>query len=77
MEHIPDDQPSKLQPPSQKPPLKAVLAELIRTQVCPPQLRLLVDQISIVPIAPAANKRRLEAYRLWLSDGYQAIQGAL
>ena len=53
--------------------LKPVIKELIRTQVCPEKLELLLDHLSVQPVD--VNGRRRETYRMWLGDGEVAIQG--
>lgn len=54
--------------------LKPVIKELARTQVCFPDLKLLVDRISIVTL-PSTQHTVNEAYRLYLTDGERTIQG--
>lgn len=56
--------------------LKPVIKELARTQVCFPDLKLLVDRISIVTLPVAEHATPNEAYRLYLTDGERTIQGA-
>ena len=55
--------------------LKPVIKELARTQVCFPDLKLLVDRISIVTLPSTENTTVNEAYRLHLTDGERTIQG--
>lgn len=54
--------------------LKPVIKELVRTEVHPPLLELLVDKILIVSNVKAKG-RNTEAFRIWLSDGQNSIQG--
>ena len=54
--------------------LKPVIKELVRTEVYPPSLELLVDRITIVPNIKD-KKGMLEAFRVWLNDGDKCIQG--
>lgn len=56
--------------------LKPVIKELARTQVCFPDLKLLVDRISIVTLPATEHAAANEAYRLYLTDGERTIQGA-
>lgn len=55
--------------------LKPVIKELVRTRVCFPDLKLLVDRISIVTLPATAQTTANEAYRLYLTDGERSIQG--
>jgi hypothetical protein len=55
--------------------LRPSIQELIRTQVYPETLILLIDRVHIVPISRDGRNR--EAYRLWLTDGEKGIQGKL
>ena len=55
--------------------LKPVIKELARTQVCFPDLKLLVDRISIVTLPSTEHTTANEAYRLYLTDGERTIQG--
>ena len=54
--------------------LKPVIKELVRTEVHPPFLELLVDKILIVSNVKAKGGNT-EAFRIWLSDGEKSIQG--
>ena len=54
--------------------LKPVIKELLRTEVCAPDLVLLVDRIYVVDL-PNAKKRGTEGFKLYLSDGEKVIQG--
>ncbi|MCJ1243149.1 hypothetical protein MMC30_000346 [Trapelia coarctata] len=56
--------------------LKPVIKELVRTEVHPPLLELLVDKILIVSNVKAKG-RNTEAFRIWLSDGEKSIQAGL
>lgn len=55
--------------------LKPVIKELARTQVCFPDIKLLVDRISIVTLAVDERLKENQTYRLYLSDGEKTIQG--
>lgn len=55
--------------------LKPVIKELVRTQVCFPDITLLVDRISIVTLAMNERLKENQTYRLHLSDGEKTIQG--
>lgn len=55
--------------------LKPVIKELARTQVCFPDIKLLVDRISIVTLSLNEQSKENQAYRLYLSDGEKTIQG--
>lgn len=55
--------------------LKPVIKELVRTQVCFPNLKLLVDKVSIVVLQGNQTTTGKEAYRLFLTDGEKTIQG--
>ena len=55
--------------------LKPVIKELVRTQVCFPNLRLLVDKVSITVLSEVKSTLGNEAYRLFLTDGEKTIQG--
>lgn len=55
--------------------LKPVIKELARTQVCFPDIKLLVDRISIVTLAINERLKENQTYRLHLSDGEKTIQG--
>lgn len=54
--------------------LKPVIEELVRTEVHPPLLELLVDKILIVSNVKTKG-RYTEAFLIWLSDGEKSIQG--
>ena len=54
--------------------LKPVIKELIRTQVCLADIKLLVQKIYVVNFS-SAKAGRGQAYRIYLSDGEKAIQG--
>ena len=53
--------------------IKPIIAELVRTQVCFPNIKLLVDRIAIVKVP--SDPPGLEAYRMWLTDREKSIQG--
>lgn len=55
--------------------LKPVIKELVRTQVCFPNLKLLVDRISVITSATNGQSIGSQSYRLHLTDGEKAIQG--
>lgn len=55
--------------------LKPVIKEMVRTQVCFPDLKLLVDRISIVTLPVTEHTTTNQAYRLYLTDGERSIQG--
>lgn len=57
--------------------LKPVIKELARTQVCFPNVRLLVDRISIVTLPATNDSTETKAFRLYLTDGDWTIQGNL
>jgi len=54
--------------------LKPVIKELVRTEVHPRFLELLVDKILIVSNVKTKG-RNTEAFCIWLSDGEKSIQG--
>ncbi|MCJ1466311.1 hypothetical protein MMC07_004930 [Pseudocyphellaria aurata] len=56
--------------------VKPVIKELARTQVCFPNLKLLVDRISIVTVPDTLQSTANKAFRLYLTDGERSIQGA-
>lgn len=53
--------------------LKPIIKEIVRTQVCFPNVRLLVDKISIITLSGAQSGN--EAFHLLLTDGEKSIQG--
>lgn len=55
--------------------LKPVIRELVRTNVCFADIKLLVDKINIVQLAAARSADAYEAYRLFLTDRETTIQG--
>ena len=55
--------------------LKPIIKELARTQVCFPNIKLLVDKISIVEVPSATDSSSLEAYLMHLTDREKTIQG--
>lgn len=57
--------------------LKPVIKELARTQVCFPNVKLLVDRISIVTLPATKESTETKAFRLYLTDGDWNIQGNL
>lgn len=56
--------------------IKPIIKELVRTQVCFPNIKLLVDKISIVKVPSDTEGSGLEAYRLYLTDREKTIQGS-
>ena len=55
--------------------IKPIITELVRTQVCFPNIKLLVDKISVVKVPSATESSGLEAYRMYLTDREKTIQG--
>ena len=55
--------------------VKPIIKELVRTQVCFPNIKLLVDKISTVKVSSATESSGLEAYCMYLTDGEKTIQG--
>ena len=55
--------------------LKPIIKELVRTQVCFPDIKLLVDKISTVKVSSATESSGLEAYCMYLTDREKTIQG--
>jgi len=55
--------------------LTPVIKEMVRTQVCFENIKLLVDRISIVPLSVVEDPLKNEAFRLLLTDGEVSIQG--
>lgn len=55
--------------------VKPIIKELVRTQVCFPNIKLLVDKISIVKVPSATESSSLEAYLMYLTDREKTIQG--
>ena len=55
---------------------KPVIKELVRTEVCPKVLRLLVEKIHILPVQNSDGEA-CQTYQVWLSDGEKMIQGRL
>ena len=55
--------------------LKPIIEELVRTQVCFPNIKLLVDRISIVKVPSATDSSSHEAYLMYLTDREKTIQG--
>ena len=47
----------------------------MRTQVCFPNIKLLIDKISIVTLPDVQDLSKNEAFRLLLTDGEKTIQG--
>lgn len=56
--------------------IKPIIKELVRTQVCFPNIKLLVDRISVVKVSSATESSGLEAYRMYLTDREKTIQGS-
>lgn len=57
--------------------VKPVIQELVRTQVCFPNLKLLVDKIVVVTLSDVDELSGNEAYKLTLTDGEKTIQGIM
>lgn len=55
--------------------IKPIIKELVRTQVCFPNIKLLVDKISTVRVPSTIGSSNLEAYRMFLTDREKTIQG--
>lgn len=55
--------------------IKPIIKELVRTQVCFPNIKLLVDKLCIVKVPSATGSFGLEAYRMYLTDREKTIQG--
>ena len=55
--------------------LKPVIEEIIRTEYCFPNLKLLVERIEVVVVPEADELDGNEAYRLTLTDGVHTIKG--
>ena len=55
--------------------LKPVIKEIVRTQVCFPNIKLLVDRISIVILPGVEDLSKNESFLLLLTDGEKSIQG--
>ncbi|CAD6565194.1 MAG: hypothetical protein ASARMPRED_006506 [Alectoria sarmentosa] len=57
--------------------IKPIIKELVRTQVCFPNIKLLVDKISVVKVPSATESSGLEAYRMYLTDREKTIQAVV
>ncbi|KAL8662848.1 MAG: hypothetical protein Q9202_004362 [Teloschistes flavicans] len=57
--------------------VKPVIQEMVRTQVCFPNLKLLVDRIAVVTLLDLDELSGNEAYKLILTDGEKTIQALL
>ncbi|KAI4179404.1 MAG: hypothetical protein L6R41_007863 [Letrouitia leprolyta] len=57
--------------------VKPIIYELVRTQVCFPNLKLLVDKIVVVTVPDVDELSGNEAYKLTLTDGEKTIQALL
>ena len=55
--------------------LKPIIQELVRTQVCFPNIKLLVDKITIVKVPSTTDSSSLAAYLMYLTDREKTIQG--
>ena len=55
--------------------LSPVIQELVRTQVCLPNLKLLVHRIAVVTLPEVDDVDGNEAFKLTLTDGDKTIQG--
>ena len=56
--------------------IKPIIKELVRTQVCFPNIKLLVDKIYTVKVSPATESSGLKAYLMYLTDRHKTIQGS-
>ena len=56
--------------------VKPIINELVRTQVCFPNIKLLVDRIFTVEVPSAPESSGLKAYRMYLTDREKTIQGS-
>lgn len=56
--------------------LNPVIQELVRTQVCFPNLKLLLDKIVVVTLPDVDELSGNEAFKLTLTDGEKTIQGS-
>lgn len=57
--------------------VKPIIYELVRTQVCFPNLKLLVDKIVVVTLPDVDELTGNEAYKFTLTDGERTIQALL
>ncbi|KAL9594279.1 MAG: hypothetical protein Q9219_007119 [cf. Caloplaca sp. 3 TL-2023] len=57
--------------------VKPIIQELVRTQVCFPNLKLLVDRIAIVTVPDVDESSGNQAYKLTLTDGERTIPALL
>ncbi|KAI4163991.1 MAG: hypothetical protein LQ342_002488 [Letrouitia transgressa] len=57
--------------------LKPILVELVRTQYCFPNIKLLVDRIDVVTVPEADPATGNEAFKFVLTDGEGSIQALL
>lgn len=57
--------------------VKPIINELVRTQVCFPNIKLLVDRISTVEVASTTESSGLKAYRMYLTDREKTIQAVI
>ena len=55
--------------------IKPIIKEIVRTQVCFPNIKLLVDKISILKVPSTTESSGLEAYCMYLTDREKTIQG--
>ena len=55
--------------------LTPVIKEVVRTEVCFPNIRLLVDRIFVDLLPHVKDQSKNEAFRLLLADGEKSIQG--
>lgn len=56
--------------------VKPIIAELARTEVCFPNIQLLVEKIIVQPLPDRGDAEGPRgAFRLWLTDGACTIQG--
>lgn len=55
--------------------LRPIIKEIVRTQVCFPNVRLLVDRLSIITLEDLGDRADNQAFKLLLTDGEKSIQG--
>lgn len=59
--------------------VKPVIEEIARTEVCFPNIRLVVEDITVAPVpdrkVESSPENEKAAFRLWLGDGEKVIQG--
>ena len=55
--------------------LTPIIKEIVRTEVCFPNIKLLVDRIFVDLLPHVKDQSKNEAFRLLLADGEKSIQG--